>query len=84
MHSHSLQAGMASRLTVVCEFQQRFLRVIKLEKIYHLTCSRSARAASFICHQLARDPFITQSLQPRLMQKRCATARMNENDSSDY
>ena len=78
MHSDSLLAGMSSRLTVVCEFEQRFLGIVKLEKINHLTWSRSACAPSLISVELGTDPFITQSLQPRLMQKRRAIVRMDE------
>ena len=70
MHSVSLLAGGCFRPTLVFQFEQRFLGIVKLKKIHHLTCSRSACAASLIGHELASDPFITQNLQPRLMQKR--------------
>ena len=78
MHSVSLLAGGCFRPTLVFEFEQRFLGIVKLEKINHLTWSRSACAPSVISVELGTDPFITQSLQPRLMQKRRAIVRMDE------
>ena len=76
-YSVSLLEG-SFRLALVFEFEQRFLGIVKLEKINHLTWSRSACAPSLISVELGTDPFITQSLQSRLMQKRRAIVRMDE------
>ena len=67
------------RPTFVFYFQQGFRRIVKLEEINHPSWSRPSSAPSHISAELGTDAFITQSLQPRLMEKRRAIARMDEN-----
>ena len=69
----------SSRPALLLNFQQGFWRIVKLEEIKHKTWSRSSCAPSLISAELGTDAFITQSLQPRLMEKRRAIVRMDEN-----
>ena len=67
------------RPAFVFYFHQGFRRIVKFEEINDPSWSRSSSAPSHISAELGTDAFFTQSLQPRLVEKRRALVRMDEN-----